>query len=88
MTIFAGPLFYVHDTYTSLSDTDSSLIRSLLLVTVLYIGITSPELRILAAKGLRMSADLIEPKDLSPFREHRNPKNFKISNPFYHQNGK
>ena len=48
--------------YVNISKT---LLRTLLIVAVLYVGATTPELRILAAKGLRLSADWIDLKDSS-----------------------
>ena len=55
------------------------MLRILLLLVVVYVGTTSPELRSFAAKGLRMSADWIEPKQST----EKNPKTFQIPNPFY-----
>ena len=54
------------------------MLRILLLVVVVHVGTTSPELRSFAAKGLRMSADWIEPKQFT----EKNPKTFQIPNPF------
>ena len=60
------------------------MLRILLLVVVVYVGTTSPELRSLAAKGLSMSADWIEPKE----KTDKNPKTFQIPNPFYREDSK
>ena len=58
---------------------NSALIRTLLIVLIFYLGANSPDFRSFAAKGLRISADWIEPKN-SP---NKNPRNFQIPNPFY-----
>ena len=63
------------------------MLRILLLVVVVYVGTTSPELRSFAAKGLRMSADWIEPKQSTQSTE-KNPKTFQIPNPFYREDAK
>ena len=60
------------------------MLRILLLVVVVYVGTTSPEIRSFAAKGLRMSADWIEPKQSSK----KNPKTFQTPNPFYREDAK
>ena len=55
------------------------MIRCLLLIVVVYVGWSSPEARMATANFLRMSADLITPKE----EAQENPKNFQIPNPFY-----
>ena len=55
------------------------MIRSLLIVIIIMLGWSSPEIRVITANSLRFAADFIEPKDNS----NNNPKTIEIPNPFY-----
>ncbi len=55
------------------------MIRTFLLIVVLYVGATSPDLRNVIAKALRGTATWIESKESIK----NNPRTFQIPNPFY-----
>ena len=55
------------------------MIRSLLIIIIIMIGWSSPEIRGITANSLRFAADFIEPQDNS----NNNPETIEITNPFY-----
>ncbi len=56
-----------------------SLIKTLLLVIVLYVSLSSVEVRTFTANALRLTASWIDPNG-SP---KNNPRHFQVPNPFY-----
>ena len=74
-----GSSFLKESFFSHHLEVDNSLIRTLLLVIILFLGASSPDLRNVMAKALRITATWVEPKN-SP---ETNPRNFQIPNPFY-----
>ena len=57
------------------------MIRIILLFSIVLVGWSSPSLRFAAARALRITANRIEPKEAT--EKSKNPKFFRIPNPFY-----